>query len=245
MRYVWIALMFMASVAHAEDWQQIATLDSNGGVLLFDAAGVTEVKGFRRAWFKAVYASDQPLPEKYHASVPANFRSYRSERTLRYFNCAERTGAVMRYYWRDADEKSGGYFYQELLTFSPAPSGSPDEQMLKTACDFAGAFADPKAAKLQLPGPPPARMVRPVNPDDYYPSGSRRRGEQGSPVVQACVDASGGLVREPVITDTSGFHELDEAAIKVAKATRYAAGTKDGVAVAESCIKFKVKFTRR
>ena len=36
--------------------------------------------------------------------------------------------------------------------------------------------------------------------------------------------------------------DLDAAAIRVAKATRYAAGTKDGTAVPESCIKFKVKF---
>ena len=55
MRYFPIALLLVASAASAENWQQIANLDSNGGVLLFDAAGVTEVKGFRRAWFKAVY----------------------------------------------------------------------------------------------------------------------------------------------------------------------------------------------
>ena len=88
----------------------------------------------------------------------------------------------------------------------------------------------------------PAKMTRPVNPDDYYPPGSIRREEQGSPVVQACVGPSGKLLREPVVTDTSGFPDLDGAAIKVAKATRYAAGTEGGTALAESCIKFKVKF---
>jgi protein TonB len=88
----------------------------------------------------------------------------------------------------------------------------------------------------------PARMTRPVNPDDYYPPGSIRREEEGSPVVQACVGPNGRLLREPVITDTSGFPDLDGAAIKVAKATRYAAGTDGGTALPESCIKFKVKF---
>src|SRR5262245_54408485 len=88
----------------------------------------------------------------------------------------------------------------------------------------------------------PAKMTRPVNPDDYYPPGSIRREEQGSPVVQACVGPSGKLLREPVVTDTSGFPDLDGAAIKVAKATRYAAGTENGTALPESCIKFKVKF---
>ena len=88
----------------------------------------------------------------------------------------------------------------------------------------------------------PAKMTRPVNPDDYYPPGSIRREEQGSPVVQACVGANGRLLREPVVTDTSGFPDLDGAAVKVAKATRFAAGTENGTALPESCIKFKVKF---
>jgi len=104
--------------------------------------------------------------------------------------------------------------------------------------------------KAPPPAPPPpvrvagspAKMTRPVNPDDYYPPGSIRREEQGSPVVQACVGPGGKLLREPVVTDTSGFPDLDGAAVKVAKATRYAAGTEGGTALAESCIKFKVKF---
>jgi len=104
-----------------------------------------------------------------------------------------------------------------------------------------------KAPPPAPPPPPraagtPAKMTRPVNPDDYYPPGSIRREEQGSPVVQACIGPNGRLLREPVITDTSGFPDLDGAAIKVAKATRYAPGTEGGSAMAESCVKFKVKF---
>ena len=104
--------------------------------------------------------------------------------------------------------------------------------------------------KTPPPAPPPpprvagspAKRTRPVNPDDYYPPGSIRREEQGSPVVQAFVGPNGRLLRDPVVTDTSGFPDLDSAAIKVAKATRYAAGTEGGSALPESCIKFKVKF---
>jgi TonB family protein len=99
----------------------------------------------------------------------------------------------------------------------------------------------PPPQPRSVPGTP-AKMTRPVNPDDYYPPGSIRREEQGSPVVQACVGANGKLIREPVVTDTSGFPDLDGAAIKVAKATRYAPGTEAGSALPESCIKFKVKF---
>jgi hypothetical protein len=88
-----------------------------------------------------------------------------------------------------------------------------------------------------------AKMTSPANPADFYPSGSKRREEQGSPVVLACVGPTGKLLREPVVTDTSGFPDLDSAAIKVAMATRYAAGTDDlGAPLPESCLKFKVKF---
>ncbi len=244
MRYALITLLLVASTADAANWQQIAELDSNGGVLLFDAATVTQVKGFRRAFFKSVYTADQPIPKDYLASVPANVHSFRSEVTLRYFNCPERTSAVMRFYWRDADDQSVGYFYQALMSFRQAPPGTVDEQMLEAVCNFAGDFADAETANLRLPGTEAAqaKMMRPVNPDDYYPSGSRRRGEQGSPVVQVCVGPSGKVLREPVVIDTSGFPELDVAAIEVAKATRYAAGTRDGKALPESCLKFKIRF---
>jgi hypothetical protein len=46
----------------------------------------------------------------------------------------------------------------------------------------------------------------------------------------------------PIVTYTSGFPDLDAAAIKVAKSNRYAAGTESGVALAESCFTFKVNF---
>ena len=98
------------------------------------------------------------------------------------------------------------------------------------------------------PPPPPrvagsaAKMKSAADPDQFYPPGAKRREEQGSPVVQACVGANGRLVREPVVTETSGFPELDGAAVKVAKANRYSPATEGGTALPESCVKFKVKF---
>jgi protein TonB len=88
----------------------------------------------------------------------------------------------------------------------------------------------------------PAKMKSAADPDQFYPPGAKRREEQGSPVVQACVGANGRLVREPVVTETSGFPELDGAAVKVAKANRYSPATEGGTALPESCVKFKVKF---
>jgi len=98
------------------------------------------------------------------------------------------------------------------------------------------------------PPPPPrvagsaAKMKQAADPDQFYPPGAKRREEQGSPVVQACVGANGRLIREPVVTETSGFPELDGAAVKVAKANRYSPATEGGTALPESCVKFKVKF---
>jgi protein TonB len=98
------------------------------------------------------------------------------------------------------------------------------------------------------PPPPPrvagssAKMKSALDPDQFYPPGAKRREEQGSPVVQACVGANGKLAREPVVTETSGFPELDGAAVKLAKASRYTPATEGGTAVPESCVKFKVKF---
>lgn len=247
MRYVLIGLLFMSSTANAEDWQQIGKIDSNGGVLLVDAAGITEVQGFRRAWFKAVYTSDQLIPAELLKSVAANTRPYRSERTLRYFNCTERTGAVMRYYWKIADDEPEAHFYQALLTFRATSPGALDERMLETACNYAGEFADARAAKLRLPGEGAkmAKITLAVNPDEYYPSGSRRRKEQGSTTVQVCVGPDGTLLRQPIVTESSGYPGLDGAAINVARANRYAAGKESGKVLPESCLKFKVQFILR
>ena len=49
-------------------------------------------------------------------------------------------------------------------------------------------------------------------------------------------------MRYAVVTQTSGFPDLDDAVIRIAKATRYAAGTRDGTALPESCLTFKVNF---
>jgi protein TonB len=98
------------------------------------------------------------------------------------------------------------------------------------------------------PPPPPrvagtsAKMRSAPDPDRFYPPGAKRREEQGSPVVQACVGPNGRLLRDPVVTETSGYPELDTAAIQVAKNSRYIAATESGSAVDESCVKFKVKF---
>ena len=51
---------------------------------------------------------------------------------------------------------------------------------------------------------------------DYYPPLSRRRNEQGAPTVRVCVDPSGKKLRKPEVTKSSGYREIDAAAIRLA-----------------------------
>jgi len=240
--FVTALLLFAASTANAVNWQPIGKPDPNGGVLYLDVAGITQVKTFRRAWFKAVYPSDQPIPAEFLATVPKDNPTFRSEKSLRYFDCLNRTSAVMRYYWDHDDGKFAGYHYEENLTFREAPRETRDALMLETVCNFAGELAEPEAAGVRAPRFT-AKIKRAARPGDYYPELSRRHGEQGAPIVKACVGPDGALLRDPEITKSSGFPELDGAAILVAKFTRYAAATNNGSAVPESCIDFKIKFT--
>jgi periplasmic protein TonB len=102
--------------------------------------------------------------------------------------------------------------------------------------------------KSQAPAPPPraavagtpARITKPANTDDFYPSASQRLGEEGVPVVHVCLDPSGKITNVSVAT-SSGKPRLDEGAINVAKATRYAPKTEDGKPV-EGCLDYRVKF---
>jgi protein TonB len=98
------------------------------------------------------------------------------------------------------------------------------------------------------PPPPPrvagtsAKMRSAADPDRFYPPGAKRREEQGSPIVRACVGPNGRLLRDPVVTETSGYPELDAAAVQVAKNSRFTPATEGGTAVDESCLSFRVKF---
>lgn len=101
------------------------------------------------------------------------------------------------------------------------------------------------------PAPPPPRAVKRVSPrpdpkrfpstDEYYPASAKRLGQEGSPVVRACVGANGRLTENPTVSQSSGTPALDEGAIRVAKAGRYFPGTEDGKPV-PMCFQFKVTF---
>ena len=63
-----------------------------------------------------------------------------------------------------------------------------------------------------------------------------------APIVFVCVNQKGELMSAH-IDKGSGFAEIDEAALKVARATKFSPGTnKQGKPQRRSCLKLKVKF---
>ena len=72
----------------------------------------------------------------------------------------------------------------------------------------------PRQARLDAP-PKPKRNIKPD-----YPKGARQRGEQGDVVVEIRVNAE-GAVDEVRVAESSGFSELDEAAVRAARAAKF------------------------
>ncbi len=235
MRRVLIGLLLVVSVAKAETWQQVAEFKEKGSAIFLDTAGITRAGDVRKAWVKLAFDSDQHIPANYPGKPPGA-GTFRSETTQRHFNCANRTDAISQAILHDAENQVVGKVEVPgyALKFRAVQPGTASEKLFETVCNWDKVIEEKAGA--------PSQVTRAANPIDYYPAGSVRRQEQGTPVIQACVGADSQLLREPIVTDTSGFPDLDAAAIKVAKATRYAAGTENGKPLPESCIRFKVKF---
>ena len=72
----------------------------------------------------------------------------------------------------------------------------------------------PRQARLDAP-PKPKRNIKPD-----YPKGARQRGEQGDVVLEIRVNAE-GTVDDVKVAISSGFAELDEAAVKAARTAKF------------------------
>ncbi len=73
-----------------------------------------------------------------------------------------------------------------------------------------------------------ARPIRPV-----YPIGARRRGEEGSVILDVTVGPSGRADSVTLVT-SSGFPDLDRAAQRAAEQARFKPGKRDGKAVSST-----------
>ena len=105
----------------------------------------------------------------------------------------------------------------ELKDPEKAPETSP-------AAAPASPAAAPRQARVEAP-PKPRKTIRPE-----YPKGARQRGEQGDVTLEIRVNAEGGVDGASVVR-SSGFSDLDEAALKAVKAARFVAAKADGCPV--------------
>ena len=95
----------------------------------------------------------------------------------------------------------------------------------------------PRQARLDAP-PKPKRNIRPD-----YPKGARQRGEQGDVILEIRVNVE-GTVDDVRVATSSGFAELDEAAVKAARAAKFspARSGRDPIAsTARLKLQFKLK----
>jgi protein TonB len=70
----------------------------------------------------------------------------------------------------------------------------------------------------------PLRVLFVPDPRRYYPLAARAAGEHGTVLVRLTIDESGSVVEAQVIAG-SGSPRLDEAALALARACRYSAGS--------------------
>jgi TonB family protein len=235
MRSVLMGLLLVATSAQAETWQQIAQFESKGSVMFLDTAGMTRAGQHRLARLKLVYDSDQAIPDTYGDRQP-NAVTYRWDTNDYDLDCSQRTVALSRSILHSAEDQVVGRIDipKRARRFILVHPGTAVENIFETVCNWGEAREGITGA--------PTQVTSAANPIDFYPAGSVGRKEQGTPIIEACVGPDNQLLREPVVAGSSGFPLLDAAAIKVAKATRYSAGTENGIPLPESCIKFKVKF---
>ena len=95
----------------------------------------------------------------------------------------------------------------------------------------------PKQAKVDAP-PKPRKAIRPE-----YPKGPRQRGEQGDVVLEIRVTESGNVDRVEVVS-SCGYAELDEAAVRAAKAARFTpakSGSRSVASTARLTLTFRLK----
>jgi protein TonB len=113
---------------------------------------------------------------------------------------------------------------------SPAPSGP--QATLQTVGAGGGAYG-------RVDGHP--SLERAIKPN--YPIGSRRRGEEGTVILDVTVTGDGRAASVSLIS-SSGFPDLDRAAERAAEQARFKPGTRDGKPV-ESAARLTLIFRLR
>lgn len=99
----------------------------------------------------------------------------------------------------------------------------------------------PTPAPRQAHVDAPPRPKRAIKPD--YPKGSRQRGEQGDVVIEMTVNSQGEVDKASVVT-SSGFAELDEAALRAVRSAKFTpakSGRESVASTARLTLTFKLR----
>ena len=124
-----------------------------------------------------------------------------------------------------------------LETPEPKKAEQPKTEEPPRPASVATAAAAPRQARVDAP----VRPKKAIKPD--YPKGARQRGEQGNVVLEILVNEAGRVEGVKVVT-SSGFSELDEAAIRAARAARFTPAKRGRAAVASTArltLEFRLK----
>lgn len=116
------------------------------------------------------------------------------------------------------------------------PEPKEQEERLMTS-EAAPVIEAPRQALIDAPPRPRRNIV----PD--YPEGARRRGEEGGVTVEFTVDADGRVSAASVFS-SSGFPELDAAALRAVKSARFVPARKGSSSV-EATARLKLSFKLR
>ena len=85
-----------------------------------------------------------------------------------------------------------------------------------------------------------AKILQMPPTDNYYPASARASDQQGATKVRACIEPNSRVSSVEVI-ESSGFKDLDDAAVKLGRDGRYQAARSKAGPVA-SCVAFRIKF---
>ena len=119
----------------------------------------------------------------------------------------------------------------------PEPQEDPSQLITHHSSLITPPPAAPRQARLDAP-PHPKRNIRPD-----YPKGARQRGEQGDVILEIRVNAE-GTVDDVKVVVSSGFAELDEAAVKAARTAKFSPARSGHDPVASTArlkLQFKLK----
>ena len=119
----------------------------------------------------------------------------------------------------------------QLPQLPTPPPNPPTPQPSQPPQTSQASPSSPASAPRQARVDAPPRPRRTIKPD--YPKGARQRGEQGDVVVELRVNAEGFVDLAEVVT-SSGFAELDEAALRAVRAAKFVPAKSGHSAVASS-----------